>query len=417
MTILQKQFIHKLASVHKIGEVTGQMWRLRNILDRNRYNLTVLTFPVDFVSKKIKRRTNKAVYNISMRGINIIHTFDSTILYARLNSHYSYWAYDEKNIYPIWYQSDTMLQLLPLMYRYINPQNYCSLTDLEVQMGNKLRDKFGIPENAQIVTFHIREPGYTSSKESYSFRNADIRNYIPAIHYLIEKGFYIVRLGDKRMKKLVNTPTQLIDAPFHPDYTDLVDPYFVYSSKFYFGSDSGPLGLAMMFGIPALRTDTPILALNDGPNENELIIFKKLFSRKLKRFLTYEEAILSPCSTFFHDKYYDKAEIDVIDNSPEEILMAVKEIDDRLDGNFPASEIEKINRRVRDIHEKGLYIHKIKRPKKEYLRKAAHFTYQPYYSWFLSKTQLSVEFTKLNPFFLGHEWSTLYNENLNEESS
>jgi len=57
------------------------------------------------------------------------------------------------------------------------------------------------------------------------------------------------------MRAFHNSHPQLIDAPFHPSYTDFVDPYFISQSKFYIGMLSGPLNVAYIFDVPVLLTN------------------------------------------------------------------------------------------------------------------------------------------------------------------
>jgi len=394
-------FVHKVGSADKIGELTGQAFRLRNLLFDEGVNICILTFPVDH-----KKRINKATYNIVLRGINIIHTTNSKLIYKPLRDNPCL-VYDKDNIYPIWYDNDNILKIFCKKYSEKKIDYHFSLTDLENRMGNKLREEFQIPTNAKIVTLVVRESGYTSSDGVYNFRDASIENYIPAVNYLIDQGFYVVRLGDKSMKRIKNTPSQFIDAPFHPNYTDLVDPYFISKSKFFFGCGTGPMELASGFGIPILATDLPIISQSIVLDKKSLVIYKKLYSRKLKRNLTYEEILMSPCIEFFDDKYYQEADIEVVPNTPEEIMLATKEMNERLDEkDFSSKDINKVNQRVKNIHEKAICIYKNKQYIKEYLpNEHIKISYLPYYCTFLSKCQISLEYTKLNPDFLGHDWS------------
>ena len=391
-------FFHKIGSVDRIGELTGQMFRLRNLLCNSNVSLCILTFPLDH-----KPNINKAIFNIVLRGTNVIHSTNTKLIYFALKQNPCL-VYDKNSFYPIWYDNDNIFKLFSKKYGSKEVNYPFSLTDNEKKIGNNLREKFGIPSSAEVVTLLVRESGYTSSSGAYGFRDANIENYIPAVNYLIEQGLYVVRIGDKSMKKIKNAPSQFIDAPFHPDYTDLVEPYFISTSKFFMGTGSGPMEIASGFDIPILATDMPLVTHMVLIDEKNIVIYKKLYSRMLKRNLTYEEILLSPCIDFFHDKRFEEADIEIVPNSSEEILLATKEMNERLDGKYSKSKIiEKINRQVRIIKEKALCFYKSKKYFKEYSGRIK-ITYYPYYCTFFSKCQISVEYTQLNPSFLGHDW-------------
>ena len=343
-------------------------------------------------------RTNKAAYDLVLRGLTVGHSTDSKFMWA-CHSHKDLSVQIQGDIHYVF----TRLDKLQIMFfeKLLNkkPIYHFSLSDSDFDKGIQLRAKFNIPESAPIVVLHARESGYLG--DSHSYRNASIENYIPAINYLINNGFYIVRIGDKSMKRFVNPPPQLIDAPFHPEYTDFVEPYFAAVSKFFIGSASGPDTLALTFA-------TPLLCVNlSQPNsiwgsEKDLFLPKKVYSHKLKRYLTYEEFWLSPGVNFHHTPYYQQAGIEFKENSSEEILMAVKEMDARIDGTYSSSqEIAKFDQRVRTIYEKAYYYRKysdVCKPE------------EPPCVPYLSNIQMSNEFIKANPEFLGHEWPSSANE-------
>jgi len=168
-------------------------------------------------------------------------------------------------------------------------------------------------------------------------------------------------------------------------------------SKFFIGCTSGPDMLVFGFGTPVLLVNATLQAWG---NEKDLYMPKKIYSHQLERYLTYEEFILSPAIVFAHDKRYDSAAIEFKENSPEEILMAVKEMNARLDGVYSSpGEIAKMNQHVKTIQAKAHYFRKHINP--NLIKELNPF---PLYTAYLSNMQMSMEFIKLNPDFLGHEW-------------
>jgi len=395
MKLKKKEVIYILSNVGRIGELVAQMWRLRNIFTEDKYKLTVICDPIDK-----NPRTNKTVFNVVMRGVNVIFSNNSNLLSLHgIDRYYPEPVYNSERIYALLHQ--TNIGNLFAQKNYLKKTKfYFSLTDLEIKRGDHIRKKFGIPKNSPIVTLHVREPGYLSEHtwaEGPRISNSKIENIIPSIAFLISQGFYVVRIGDKSMKRIVNMPPQLIDAPFHHAYSDIVEPYFISQSKFYITCSSGPSALAWGFGTPLLIVNGILDSRITDP-ENTLMIFKKVYSSQLRRNLTYEEILQSPFSDYSEDSVFlSKAKVEIIDNSAEEILLSVKEMCLRLEGKY--NEDELIDQRIRKIQEKVHF----------FRRKLAPlvFDYSPCLRSLYSYAKISHEFIKDNPDFLGHEWPVI----------
>lgn len=80
-------------------------------------------------------------------------------------------------------------------------------------LKNKLVKPFGFNQlkdpSRKIVVICIRDSGYDEKRpnseemsENIGFRNNDIRNFIPAINYLIAKGYNVVRMGRHNKEKI-----------------------------------------------------------------------------------------------------------------------------------------------------------------------------------------------------------------------
>ncbi len=392
----QKEVIFIIPYMEGIGELSNQMFQLRNLYcDEDKYKLTMITLPFEpRVRTHCVGGVNKAVYKIVMRGVNVVHSLDQNLTNASsVHRLYQSIITEPGRVYVLLKHSYMARTFLKKYYRK-KPMYHFSLTRSEHEMGKQLRDKFGIPEAAPIVTVHAREPGYYPGDIHYNERrDAKIENYIPAINHLIDKGFYVVRIGDRSMKRIINGPHQLIDAPFHPDYTDFVDPYFLAESKFFIGSNSGPVMLALGFGTPTLVTNVSVIP-EIWLTDNDLLLYKTIYSHQLKRNLTYEEMLLSPFMDYLDTRHFKKAGVEHIDNSPEEILMATKEMLGRLNGTY--QEDEKLNERVRKIHEKAHCVRRHLAPMRN--------PYAPFIFMAACNSKISHEYIKLNPHFLGHEW-------------
>ena len=374
----RKKVIYALKLIDRIGELVSEIFMLRNIFDDEEYDFVILTSPPS------NPRVNKACYDFVMRGLTVCHPPSDKV--------YN-WPTDkgiqetDGNIY-------VYLSLLELQHSFIQkvksrkPSFYYSLTDKDIERSNRLRDIFEIPRDAPIVTLHNRESGYLPKLTYHSYRDANIENYIPAIEYLVGRGYYVIRLGDKSMKPLPRISDRVIDMPFHRYYSPHVELHFIPSSKFMISSPSGPASLSLSFGVPVLWVNVPVLWISLG-NENDIFVPKRYYSHILKRYLTYGEIITSPLPDFYRAENYEKFGVELHENSPEEILQATREMDARLEGRYDSDEnVNAVNRRVKKVEFKGHCFRQHACPE------------HPFLAMYWSRMQISNEYIKMNPYFL-----------------
>lgn len=342
------EVVYVLGNMGLIGQLAAEMWWLRNLYRPPEYQVTVITSPLSF-----RPTTNLAVYDICMRGIRLVH--------SATHGAVPFSSYYESKIQTV-QQADrdvTYLQVNGMklknefVKRFREGQEllYFQLSPEDHQKGRQLRRAMGVLDGAPIVTLHVREAATKPEKAYHNYRDADITNYLPAIQYLLARGYTVVRLGDPSLKRLPPMGPRLIDAPFHPAYNHWVDPYFVACSRFYLGVPSGPYSLANIFNIPLVITNATING-NDWGNSRDLYVPKKFYSHRLGRYLTYQEIACSPMINFYKTQEFEQAGIELIENSPQEILGAVVEMDQRICGTYPADEqsiSREMNRKFKDI--------------------------------------------------------------------
>ena len=382
-------YVHPL--IERLGELVYRIYQIRNIYDERKYEVNLITYPPQIVPN-----TNLFVYDIITRGIRVIHTTNHSLIGSAWNRNlkveeandciYAIIPIDKVNVLYI----ETMKDKPPLFHYRLSPE--------DLEQGAHLREQFGIPPKARIVTLHVRQKGYFGKKEGGDYyRNASIEHYLPAIEYLIQRGFYVVRLGDPSMTRIPLDHPQLVDAPFHPANNGFVEAYFAAISEFFIGCGSGPDTLAVGFGVPIVFVNWLIRSGIWG-NAKDLYAPQKYFSTKLGRYLTFEEMALSPAFDFCRDWLFEQSGIRLDELSPEEILRIVVEMDERLSGTYPsAAQIPVVQRKFRSSQKKAHYFRQ---------QHVTHdiFPYEPFLGMYWSNLNLSVEYLKSNPWFLGHDW-------------
>ncbi len=207
------------------------------------------------------------------------------------------------------------------------------LTPAERQLGRETLRQLGVPEKAWYVCVHVRGPGFTNEGQSrqHAHRNADIFSYLPAMRRIVERGGWVVRLGDASMERLPGIPG-LIDYAHSPLKSPWMDVFLLASCRFLIGVTSGPAHVPTTFGVPCVLTNW---VSNPFPvnSRRDLFIPKLIWTNAENRFLHFEE-ILEPTVRSYSwcgAKLLER-NLRTVDNTAEEILELVEEMCDSLDG-------------------------------------------------------------------------------------
>lgn len=177
-------------------------------------------------------------------------------------------------------------------------------TDEEINNGLDYLKKMGKKTNQKYICVVNRDDAYRkkyfgdnillNSKESiiyHKHRNSNIENYKEAINYFIEKGFFVIRMGKTVEKKLNINNKNFIDYPNSEFRSDFLDIFLFYNSYLNLVSESGILLTSMIFRKPMCSVNCAEIGGLQTWHDKNIIIFKKYWSKKNKRYLSLEEII------------------------------------------------------------------------------------------------------------------------------
>ena len=124
--------------------------------------------------------------------------------------------------------------LINKLWKRKNKNNFFTYSKKEEKNTNLFFKDIGINLNKNwYVLLHVR----STSDNNFSHRNSDITNYKKAIEFITSRGGFVVRIGDKSMKKLKQTKN-LIDLTDHPNQSDYLLSLY-HNSKFLMTGISG----------------------------------------------------------------------------------------------------------------------------------------------------------------------------------
>ncbi len=222
-------------------------------------------------------------------------------------------------------------------FSYAKPNLH--FTPPEEKKGKQLLKKMGLTDKDWFVCFHARDSLYLKNKfknrdwRYHNFRDWDINTALKAAEYVTSKGGFAIRMGEiveKKLPKLKNK--KIIDyASFYR--SDFGDIYLSAKCKFFLGDGCGLHQLSLIFNVPEAWVN--ILSIENPAWSNRgVFILKKLWSAKKKRILTFREMLDLKIGYPTEIDEYDKAKIKIINNTPQEILDLVIEVNERIDGTW-----------------------------------------------------------------------------------
>lgn len=271
----------------------------------------------------------------------LANSYDQIYLGTKPNPLYSLGDYDtEPSIWPFLERLHTirtssglkdLYQVLEDVGNAFPPRREESVFQVAADYSLWARDqlsKYGLSETDPIVGLHIRE--LPAGKLDH--RTASLSRYLPAVDFLLKRGFKVVRFGSSWMTPLPKMDG-LIDLARIPEHMNELDFAVLHSSEFLISTLSGPAVCANWMGIPTLVTNTTSLGRN--------ALSGVLHNRYLpKRFLGTDGRVMSLSQTLNSPFAYWEGELShlapkppvTLDSTASEILEGTKEMLSLLSG-------------------------------------------------------------------------------------
>lgn len=227
------------------------------------------------------------------------------------------------------------------------PRGHVFFTFEEEKRGQVLMEKLGVPHGGQYVCLVVRDalyleklcPGY--NWQYHDFRNADVMSYKKAALYLAEKGYIVIRMGKWVADKFDVSHPRIIDYANHSLRCDFLDIYLPSKCDFFMSTSTGLDGVAQLFRRPMLFSNIGLPSELQMHLKNSLFIPKKIKNRKTMKMLSFNEIheIIS-----FNERvipeFFIKNDLELIDNTENEITALVQEMEKRLNNDWDQAEID-----------------------------------------------------------------------------
>lgn len=215
---------------------------------------------------------------------------------------------------------------------------YFNLSEEEKKEGQRKMEAMGL--SGPFVCVSSRDSKYLDilapeiDCSYHDYRDTDINKFSLSADYLKDKGITAVRMGRYVQDKV--TFSNCIDYA-NNYYDELLDIVLASECKFYVGDSSGIVWLPMELNRPiAFKNYVPVFLDSETfpYNPLNLLIFKKYYHKNENRFLTIKEMMQIEKKARYDGHQYTELGIEIVENSAEEILDLVMEMNARIDGEW-----------------------------------------------------------------------------------
>ena len=201
------------------------------------------------------------------------------------------------------------------------------LTSSEHKTSELYMERHGWIKGDKFICISVRDRAFFNESKisSHSYRCSNIDDYELTIKYLLDLGYWVIRMGKKVEEPIKINHNKLIDYGVDKNRSDLLDIWFCKNCEFFISTGTGIDAVAIMFKRQMLMVNH-LLVIHMYSWVNTISVPKRLFwndGRELS--LTEHLDNSSP-------KQYKEKGISIVDLSPNEIKSVVQEMIARLNG-------------------------------------------------------------------------------------
>ncbi len=212
-----------------------------------------------------------------------------------------------------------------------------AMSDSDIMKSKKLLEQIGwkgepficlLSRDSAYLDYWDKLTGSLNHDWTYhSYRNSEIETYKLAVNHLLNKGYWVFRMGTVTEKKLEIFHKNFLDYPYFNKKCDLLDIYLFSNCAGLISTSTGIDGLSQAYGIPTLIVNGLPLGLA-STFFNTIWVPKNLSWKDNNQSLTVKEYIEN---CYLQTSEYIEAGINVIDLNEIEIFNAVLELVARIE--------------------------------------------------------------------------------------
>lgn len=210
-----------------------------------------------------------------------------------------------------------------------------NFTKEEELRGKDTLLEMGIPESAEFICLVGRDSFYhlargRQSRDRFDYRNVDINNYVLAAEELAERGYYVIRMGSVVKSPINSSNPKVIDYALNGMRSDFMDIYLGAKCLFCVTCGTGYDAIPVIFRKPIAFVNHAPIGYIYTYLKDAVGISKRYWLVTENRWLTLREIFLSDIGYCLSSLCFQKRSIEVVENTPKEILSVVIEMLERV---------------------------------------------------------------------------------------
>jgi len=262
-----------------------------------------------------------------------------------------------------------------------------SFTNEENLTGLQFIESLGIVSRDQFICLIVRDSAYKEKYQNsnnridwskHNYRDSDIDTYKEAALALVDKGYWIFRMGKVVNDAFMADHPHIIDYALSPHRSDFLDIWLMANCFFCISNSTGLDEVSVIFQKPLIKSNMLPFGLTNTYS-NCITVPKHLIWKDTNKRLSLSEHLSHP---HLRSDLYKKNKILIQELTSKEILQAVLEMESRLTGSLVDSD--------EDIQLQSLFWKMFKQWPK----------YKNYHGWIHPKARVGASFLKENPEWL-----------------
>jgi len=208
----------------------------------------------------------------------------------------------------------------------------------ELLIGQKFLDETEVIDS-KFVCLNVRDSEYLTNQMGYqvhkhNYRDSDIKTYVAAAEALAELGYTVFRMGAIVKEPLISKHPRVIDYATNGTRTEFLDIFLGAHCTFTISTASGWDSVPTIFRRPMMFVNQlPVFA--PTTDTLDLIKYPKiLLDYDSSELLTLQQLVDRGAATPHNTQAYKNAGVVIRDMSSEELVDAVTEMAQRVEGTF-----------------------------------------------------------------------------------
>ncbi len=221
--------------------------------------------------------------------------------------------------------------------------------------GMILLEKMGI-KNKKYVCLFVRDDMYLKKRfpdeiwDYHEHRNFDIDDFNGMIKLIIDRGYYVVRMGRDVKKRVSINNSKVIDYPFSPYISDFADIYLMANCNLCVSTSTGPECISNIFQKKLAQIAPTVGSMYTYKNVINCML--NVYCNKTKDYLKLEDLVEKKLFYANSSEEYKSQNVEIIKNDSEYYKNYANFCINIIEGKINTDKIYKEQKTFRDRFQK-----------------------------------------------------------------